>query len=875
MNPLPSLSWSIPDADLTARLGWCLLHFLWQGLAIAAVLALLLRFCRKGTPELRHALCGMGLACMIAAPLITWGRLAPGASPPNPIPIAGLKQEVVFADLTGASGHEPDWKMRTLNLPDHGSAWNAVMDGGTAPAPPVTTRKEPTTPQPSWLRWLGWFWLSGAAIVAAWRALGLCGTAWLIRRAGCASEALTQQVTAMARRCGLRKAPLVRITNRLISPAVAGILRPVLLFPAAALAGLSPRELDFILAHEFAHIRRHDFLLGLLQAAVETLFFFHPAVWWISHRMGLEREHACDDAAMCVTGNRRTGATALARLAELQLQSTLNLAPAAGGGRLLQRVRRLLEPTNPPRSSGPLMVVPLLLPGITLTLLFFQQAESQDSTAARAPADTTAPIPLRRGTITDRKGVVLAESIPTTGGPHGGTITREKRQYPLGTLASHVIGYIKQDSRGNQPDEGMAGIEKSLDAVLHRVPAPDGKPQTAVILTLDARFQQICRNALIEAGVGRGTAVVLDVTNGDILASVSVPDFDLNSFVPTITQETWDQLRQDQTSPLVNRALSANSPGSTFKLITALAAGESGDWSKQFECSGSVTYGGRRFQCWTVQRALPAHGLLALPEAVQRSCNCYFYQLGNTVGIDGISRMAKNFGLGEASSFRLGAAMSDFMPDRGWWKRQNRGPWTEAKTANFAIGLGEVQATPLQMAGVAAAIANGGRIWNPRIISQTLVNSLWQTAPMELRHDLIAEGFPPETIAAISQAMYQVVHSEAGGTGRLARSTLLSIAGKTGTSQNWRMDQATKKQVPDNHTNFIGFAPFEKPRYAFSVVVANSQSGGGVCAPIAKRIMESIELLDRSELAVELKPAPPAAGHFDFIESVTYADETR
>ncbi len=875
MNPLSSLSRSITDADLTERLGWCFLHFLWQGLAIAAGLALLLRFCRKGTPELRHALCGMGLACMIAAPLITWGRLAAGASPPNPIPIAGLKQEAIIADLTGASGHGPDWKMRTLISPDHGSATNAAMDGGTAPDPPLTTRKEPTTPQPPWLRWLGWFWLTGAAFVAAWRALGLCGTAWLIRQAGCASEALTQQVTAMAKRCGLRKAPLVRITNRLMSPAVAGILRPVLLFPAAALAGLSPRELDFILAHEFAHIRRHDFLLGLLQAAVETLFFFHPAVWWISHRMGLEREHACDDSAMRVTGNRRAGATALTRLAELQLQSTLSLAPAAGGGQLLQRIRRLLEPHHPRRSSGPLMVAPLLLPGIILTLLFFQQAESQDSTAASVSTDTAAPIPLMRGSIADRNGVILAESQKGRRTRRGVSYDSENRRYPLGSLASHVVGYTQPDFDQLTPDTGSQGIEKMADGVLQAVPTVAGRAQPSVILTMDARFQQICLRALREAGVGRGSAVILDLNNGDILAMASVPNFDPNDFVPMIGKAQWEKVRADPTWPLINRALMAYPPGSTFKLITALAAGESGDWAKHFECSGSVTYGGRQFRCWTVQKALPGHGTLALPEALRRSCNCYFYQLGNSVGIDGISLMAKNFGLGEASSFRLAAAMSDFMPDRGWWERQNSGPWTEAKTANISIGQGEVQATPLQMAGVAAAIANGGRIWNPRIISQTLLNGVWQNAPLELRHDLLAEGVPPETIAAIRQAMYEVVHSEAGGTGLLARSNLLSIAGKAGISQKWRIDQATKKQVADHHTHFIGFAPFEKPRYAFSVVVANVKSGGGVCAPIAKRIMESIELLNRGELAVELKSEPPAKGHFDVIESVSYADEIR
>ena len=123
--------------------------------------------------------------------------------------------------------------------------------------------------------------------------------------------------------------------------------------------------------------------------------------------------------------------------------------------------------------------------------------------------------------------------------------------------------------------------------------------------------------------------------------------------------------------------------------------------------------------------------------------------------------------------------------------------------------------------------------------------------------------------------MYEVVYADNGGTGKHARSGLIPIAGKTGTAQKFRIDPATKKQVRDNHTQFIGFAPFEKPRYAFSIVIANGKSGGGVCAPIAKRIMESIELLNRGELVVELKPEPPVKGHFEFLESVTYPDDLR
>ena len=886
MNPQTSLPWPVLPAELMERLGWCLLHFLWQGAALAAGLALLLRLCQKGTPELRHALCGMALLGMAVAPLATWMGLDRGIPYPTKVSAIASPAPTLGGGLSDSLPTEPVRKVRTLLLPgnalDEAPAEEFPDDSSAVPA----EKTDGTAVPPSWLRWLGWFWLAGAALVAAWRAIGLCATARLIRKAAAAPDRLLQHVAAMAALCGLRKAPLVKITGRLMSPAVAGMLRPVLILPAAALAGLSPRELDFILAHEFAHIRRHDFLLGLLQAAVETLFFFHPAVWWVSHYMAVEREHACDDTAMRVTGNRSAGAAALARLGELQLQANPYLALAAGSGPLLQRVRRLLDPPHPPRRGSLMMLVPLLLLGLVLTPFLFQRAESQDAATLAASgvsniAGEAAAIPLMRGSITDRNGVVLAESIQSTWVHNGETFTGERRHYPLGVMASHVIGYTQQGPGEVEPDKGRSGIEKSADSLLRSMPAPDGKPQSAVALTIDARMQQICRKALVDAGVGRGTAVVLDITNGDILSMASVPDFDPNQCVPFLTTEVWKELNGNPAAPLINRAVSAYPPCSTFKLITALAAGGSGDWERNFNCSGAVTYGGRSFNCWTVQTQTASHGILALPEALRCSCNCYFYQLGNAVGIDAISRMAKNFGLGEISSFRLGASMTDFMPDRGWWELQNMGPWTEAKTANVAIGQGEVQATPLQMAGVAAAIANGGKIWNPRIISRTLVNGVWQAASPDLRHDLIAEGVSAETVDAphlmnaLRQGMHEVVHAETGGTGTRAASNLIAIAGKTGTAQKYRIDQTTGKTLPDNHTQFIGFAPFEKPRYAFSIVVANGKSGGAVCAPIAKRIMESIELLDRGELEVELKAELPVRGHFDFIESVTYPDDIK
>ncbi len=992
--------------NLTERLGWCALHFLWQGAGIAILLAALLWICQKGTAELRYACCGMALLLMAVAPLLTWHRFRPAGNRPFTPDISAVSTQSLQNELDSFAGENFD----SEPLQGH------EIRSSFSPPPPAETDLPPVTVSlppdraPVLQAWLGRVWLLGAGLMGIWRLAALGCTVLLVRRASKAGEAIMGQITRMAGRCGLHRAPLVRITSYLISPAVAGILRPVLLLPAGALAGLSPRELDFILAHEFAHIRRQDFLIGLLQAALETLLFFHPAVWWVSHRMSLEREHACDDAALRITGDPQEGAKALARLAELSLHTSPALVPAAAGHHLLHRVRRLLA-ASPRRSrSGPVALVPLLFGSLLIPLFMLQKAESQNPAAAPGIVQLISEPSWMRGTITDRNGVILAESSEGTWERDGVTYQGIKRTYPLRALASHVLGYTKQ-SRAEKPTElGLSGVEKFADAVLHAVPAKDGKAQPAVVLTLDARIQQICMDALREGGVGRGTAVVLDVTNGEILAMASLPDFDPNQFIPYITQENWDPLNINETQPLFNRAVSDYEPGSTFKLITALAAGSSGGWKASYSCTGAVKYGDLAFNCWTVPQKAPAHGKLLLPEALRCSCNCYFYQLGNAAGIGSLATMAGKFGLGPASSFRLSASMQDSMPGESWWEKLSEDPWTRAKRAgkavirespwtpakiaNIAVGQGEVLATPLQMAGVAATVANNGKIWNPRIIARALEGSAWKTRATELRHDLLKEGVPEETLAALRQGMWEVVHEADGGTGKRADSGLVAIAGKTGTAQKWRiagniynigkesqramwemqMQVATMQlqlgtlkvlngeqlieaamklntkygsidasakyktdqvnyirltttgfgkrhpkvvglvkqiqeekrilltaaenyrstlkiniknmidaldslkdisngsggKIADNHGHFIGFAPFEKPRYAFSIIVANAKSGGSTAAPVAKRIMEKITLMDEGKITVIPTPQTPAAGHFNFLESVSY-----
>ncbi|RYF47533.1 MAG: hypothetical protein EOO38_11965, partial [Cytophagaceae bacterium] len=251
---------------------------------------------------------------------------------------------------------------------------------------------------------------------------------------------------------------------------------------------------------------------------------------------------------------------------------------------------------------------------------------------------------------------------------------------------------------------------------------------------------------------------------------------------------------------------------------TAIYARDTGKWRTSFNCSGTVTYGGRPFACWTVKQHVAPHGTLGLSDALKCSCNCWFYQAGNAAGIDAVSAVAEKFGIGMPSNSGLDQDNnSSFMPTQAWWATQNRGPWTSAKTANAAIGQGEVLATPLQMASVAAAVANGGKIWKQHLVGKSLVNGVWQAPAPEIEHDLLAEGTPAGALEAIRQGMWKTVNDTEGATGKLARSAIISMAGKTGTAQAWRTlrdtDGRAKGNVGDNHTWFIGFAPFEKPRY--------------------------------------------------------------
>jgi len=474
------------------------------------------------------------------------------------------------------------------------------------------------------------------------------------------------------------------------------------------------------------------------------------------------------------------------------------------------------------------------------------------------------------------------------------------RQYLYGAMAAHLLGYVGAPNEVDkeeaakykffQPDvEGKAQIELYMNEYLKGTPGVrilqrnakgviDGevgmiepKQGNNVYLTLDARIQYIAEQAL--RSVGRGAAVVMDPNSGDILAMASVPSYDPNKFIPSISAADWAFLRDDETDPLLNRTISSFAPGSTFKLVTSLAGIRAGIGNKTFTCSGGVQYGNKYMGCWTIQKHLPPHGTLGLSDALKHSCNAFFYQYGNAAGIEQIDAVGNMLGLGQKTGIPLTGESPGVLPGPQWLAAVNpRERWSQGYTASVSIGQGSVLASPLQMALVASAVANGGISYYPRLIDKVVSQDgkvvLQESA--KVHADLTKEGgFTQEQLDLVRKGMWKVVN-DSGGTGGKARLKDIEVAGKTGTAQNWVIRDG--KKVQDNHVWFVSFAPYDKPRYVVVVLVQNGKSGGGVAAPIAAKILEDTFKLDKGE-APTLAALEPAYGNTQFIDSIDFGRE--
>ncbi len=468
---------------------------------------------------------------------------------------------------------------------------------------------------------------------------------------------------------------------------------------------------------------------------------------------------------------------------------------------------------------------------------------------------------------------------------------RPQRQYPYGALASHVIGYLKQWEKGDVPDsathvfnhyigdeKGIAGVEASMDKILRGLEGrktimKDEKGRTIrmsdytkpgtgakVQLTLDARDQYLLENALRYAG--RAAGVIMDVNTGEVLAMASVPDYNPNDFIPSITRKRLSAYNENkQLAPFTNRAISAFTPGSTMKIPTAVAGALAGMADRIFSCDGYVTYGNKKVGCWLWNQHQSSHGSQNLSQAIQHSCNPYFNKLANAIGWKAMVEGCQMIGIGKRTGIELPKEDAGILPGSKSWRAANpNASMTPALNAFLSIGQGDSLATPIQMCAVAATIANGGKYYKPRIIKKAVAEDgavVVGDVP-ELVVDLVKAGVKAKDIELIRKGMWMSAN-EAGGTTGKVKLPKVSVAAKSGTAQT--IDNGKKS----NNSWIITFAPFENPKFAVCILVQNGGSGGGVCGPLANLVYHGL-FAQEDGVRLALKAQTEIPGNTDRIE---------
>lgn len=432
-------------------------------------------------------------------------------------------------------------------------------------------------------------------------------------------------------------------------------------------------------------------------------------------------------------------------------------------------------------------------------------------------------------------------------------IQNQRRLYPKNGLAAHAIGYVGEVSESELDTTefakyaqgaivGKAGLERQYNDMLMGVDgerrvvvdssgrerevleSTEATPGNSLQLTLDLDLQAVAELALEGQ---RGAVVALDPRTGEVLAMVSRPAFDPNAFAAHITNEYWKELTSGGDNPMLNRAIQAQfAPGSTFKPIMALAGLETGtiDDHDTFHCPGGATFFGRYFKCWQKR----GHGTVNVHLGIVQSCDVFFYNLGNKLGIDNIAMYAEMAGIGKKTGIDLPGEAEGLMPSTKWKLRTQRQKWYAGETISVSIGQGAVTVTPLQLAAAIGGIVSGGNWFKPHMVKAA--------AALEPRHaDLRAES-----VATIVSGMYGVVNE--GGTGAAARIEGIEFSGKTGSAQRVSND-LRKSGVLDADEEkingwFVGFAPRQNPQIVVAVLLEGGEHGA-LAAPVARDVIKS------------------------------------
>jgi penicillin-binding protein 2 len=460
----------------------------------------------------------------------------------------------------------------------------------------------------------------------------------------------------------------------------------------------------------------------------------------------------------------------------------------------------------------------------------------------------------------------------------------QSRQYLFAHDFSHVLGYVAAVSEKEVTGDpllelpgfkiGKNGVERVFDRnlrgkagnsqvevnavgrVIRELSRQEGQPGDDLRLTIDRDLQKLAADRLKKEK--SAAAVVMDIHNGDVLVLSSVPGFDPNEFVTGLSSRSWRRLVNDPHTPLINKAISGlYAPGSTFKMVVALAALEANIVRPDHRvfCRGFTQLGNARFHCWKKH----GHGWQDIYDAHKNSCDVYFYDIAKRIGVDRIAAMARKLGLGEKTGVDLPSEKGGVIPTRAWKKALIGTPWQQGETLISGIGQGFILTTPLQLAVMTARLANGGEAVTPRLVRPERIDGKDDTPKFKKL------AISRASLDVIRDGMNQVTN-EHGGTAYRARISEkgMEMSGKTGTAQVRRISKAEREtRVLKNHERpwrerdhalFVGYAPSDDPRYAVAVVVEHGGGGSKVAAPIARDLLLATQKRDPSN-----RETPPDA----------------
>ena len=437
-----------------------------------------------------------------------------------------------------------------------------------------------------------------------------------------------------------------------------------------------------------------------------------------------------------------------------------------------------------------------------------------------------------------------------------------KRIYTQGSSFSHILGYISQPSQkdlilpyiSKMPnlDIGKTGIEKFFNEnligiagqrevevnakgrLIREISRVSSKKGKDVSISIDMNLQNFTQNELKQFKAG--AIVVMDINSGQILSMTSTPNYDPNLILKKPNQKYWNSLIDNSLSPLTNRSIQGlYAPGSTFKMIVAIAALKDNiinNKTNEF-CNGKIEFGDRIYHCWKTK----GHGKMNVENAIKESCDVFFYETARKLGIDKISKLAKEFGLGEIYNIGIDGEKKGIVPNKKWKKNNLKESWYAGETLIAGIGQGYALSNPLQLAVMTSRIASNGKKIYPTLIKDNkekkfnTINNIETYLPL------------------IKKAMFNVVNKP-GGTAHRSMSVDYLYSGKTGTSQVKKIslseresEDFRKKEIEwknKDHAIFVGYMPSDTPKYAISVVIEHGGSGASTAAPIAKRTFDYI-----------------------------------